>query len=130
MQYVEGFLKCGKQTKTEPIWQYDGGTKLTLCAYDDLPDTYQVHFATDPEGTATVVEGDAEGTMIPDALLAEGKDIFAWVYVTDQDGGSTIGCIQIPVLKRAAFPSPNSGDDGQEEEPEEPQEPEEPAAGP
>lgn len=83
---------------TNPLWQYDYGQKLVIKGVD-LPTSYEVLFGT--TGDLTPVLGDANGVDIPDALLQEGNDIKAYLFLhTGEDDGEVEYVINIPVKQR------------------------------
>jgi len=87
--------------RTSPIFQYDYGQLLVLTDLE-LPASYEVHFSTDENGGASyTVLGDENGVAVPDVLIAEGKYIFAFVFLHEgTDDGETEYKITIPVKKR------------------------------
>ena len=92
---------ANRQAKTRPLWQYDYGQKLVLYGVD-LPYTYEVHFSKSQEsGTAITVLGDADGVEIPNDLLQNTGNVYAWLYLhTEGYDGETVYRIEIPVKSR------------------------------
>lgn len=84
-----------------PLWQYDYGQILKIEGLA-LPETYEVHFSlTETGGTSVEQIGDADGVIIPDALLLAGTPIYAFIFLhTGADDGETEYKITIPVKAR------------------------------
>ena len=82
------------------FYQWDYGQKIQITGVD-IPDSYEVHFATGLYGDSIAVTGDSTGVMIPDELLEKGKDILAWVFVKTETTGLTKYSFTINVKKRA-----------------------------
>lgn len=89
---------------TAPAYQYDSGMVLKLEGLD-LPNVYEVHFSNSQyDGDALVMIGESDAVDIPDALLATGKPVYAFVYLhTSADDGFTVYKITIPVIQRPAI---------------------------
>ena len=100
-----------RSVKTTPLWQYDYGQKLVV---DDLtlPAAFEVHFSRTAYGGETVTQIGTENTVtIPDTLLTNGTDIYAWIFLHEGlDDGETVYMITIPVKARPepkdAVPTP------------------------
>ena len=60
------------ETSAFGLTQWDKGQKLKII-WEDLPEKFQVHFSS---------RGFAD---IPDELLRVGADIFAWIYLSEND---------------------------------------------
>lgn len=82
------------------FYQWDYGQTIQLEGVN-LPDNYEVHFATGLYGDSIAVTGDSTGVMIPDELLEIGKDILGWVFVKTETSGLTKYSFTIYVKKRA-----------------------------
>lgn len=88
------------------ITQWDKGRSLIL-SWDNMPDTFQVHFAYRDEEAAVVVdavsENDSCQVNIPDELLTKSQDIFAWIYLLDNEGktGKSIKKVTLYIKERA-----------------------------
>lgn len=87
--------------RTEPIWQYDVGHVLNLDGFDNLPETFQMHYSHSPMGDAITQIGSNGQVSLPDEFAQTSAPIFAWVYVADNDTGLTKYTIEIPVMRRA-----------------------------
>ena len=86
---------------TAPLWQWDYGQVLCVTGIDDLPQTFQMHFALQQKvGISTTVVGADGQVNIPNGYLIPGKPIYAWLYVSDEDNGETEYAIIIPVRER------------------------------
>ena len=94
-------FRLSRQAKTAPLYQYDYGQMLKFIGVS-LPDTYEVHFSnSDDMGTAYTVLGNADWVMIPDALLATGNTVHAWIFLHDAaTDGETEYKVDIPVKRR------------------------------
>lgn len=98
---VTAVFGASKSVKTAPVWRIDRGMKLKIVGLD-LPEYYQVHFANAPvQGEATAVLATSDTVDIPDIYLRPGADIYAWVYMTPEEGVAyTARMITIPVKAR------------------------------
>lgn len=94
------------------LWQYDYGQTLRLKGFN-LPLVAEIHFSDAETGGTTTTEvgttqGDITDVHIPDKLLKLNKkqdyNIYAFVYITDDESGNTECKIRIPVRSR-----PNPG---------------------
>lgn len=94
------------------LWQYDYGQTLRLKGFD-LPLVSEIHFSDVETGGTTTTEvgttqDDITDVHIPDKLLKLSKrqdyNIYAFVYMTDDESGNTECKIRIPVRSR-----PNPG---------------------
>lgn len=92
----------GCRATTTPLYQYDYGQILVLNGIE-LPSAYEVHFANSiNSGTSITQIGNADGVSIPDELLKNPFDIYAWLYLhAGEDDGETVLIITIPVKPRA-----------------------------
>lgn len=68
------------QTAPDVLYQYDYGQRVLLTGVE-LPQAYEVHFATAERGRSLTVIGDATGADIPDELLTTGENIHLWIYL-------------------------------------------------
>jgi hypothetical protein len=70
------------------LTQWDKGQKLKII-WSDMPSSFQVHFASRNSTEAIVVNAkSAYGVAvvdIPDELLKNSADIYAWIYLTEGD---------------------------------------------
>ena len=85
------------------LTQWDKGQKLAL-SFDNMPKNFQVHFSSRGSGEAVVVEADSEGGTavvdIPDEMLINDSDVIAWIYLTGENSGETVGKITMYVRPR------------------------------
>lgn len=88
-----------KEYKTIPIYQYDVGHILTFEGFN-LPEAFEVHFALSDTGDAVTQIGSNDQVAVPDVLVQDGRWLYAWIYVADEDTGLTKFVIQIPVIPR------------------------------
>lgn len=86
---------------TAPLWQWDYGQVLCITGID-LPAAFEVHFSTNRSGGVSTVAVGADGQVtIPNMLLTIGKNLNAWIYLSDAQGeGETEYSITIPVKAR------------------------------
>lgn len=90
-----------RRSKTRHAFQYDYGQKLAFSGFD-LPDAFEVHFATDT-GSITQI-GTGNQVTIPDACFTAAKSVYAWLYLHEgESDGETRYEIEIPVRPRAAI---------------------------
>lgn len=91
-----------REATTAPLYQWDYGQVLCITGLDALPQTFEVHFATQKNGgVSTTVVGIDGRVDIPNVLLTIGKDIHAWIYLSDSTGdGETEYAITTPVKAR------------------------------
>ena len=86
---------------TAALWQWDYGQVLCITGVEDLPQTFQMHYALQQKnGMSTTVVGADGQVNIPNGYLIPGKPIYAWLYVSDDDNGETEYAITIPVRER------------------------------
>lgn len=88
--------------RTKEQYQYDTGMLLQITGVE-LPDEYEVHFATSEQsGDAKREINDGDYVTIPDEMFADGATVYAWVVVHDSvTSTETIYKIIIPVVRRA-----------------------------
>lgn len=88
------------------LWQYDYGQVLKIEGLD-LPTAYQVEFANSANAGQTITEvGNADGVSIPDSLLETGKNVYAFVFLHDEEtDGETEYKITILVNPRPSRPN-------------------------
>ncbi len=89
---------------TETLFQYDVGIVLKIEGVT-LPDAYEVHFANKERGGESLTSiGNADGVLIPDAVLQTGKPVYAFLYLHEEaTDGWTVARITIPVYARPAI---------------------------
>lgn len=98
---VDAVFGATKETKTQPIFQYDYGTKVRFVGAE-LPDSYEVHFSNCNYGNAKTVLGDSTGVEIPYEYTKNYGRVFAWVFIHEsEDVGWTKYLAEIPVIRRA-----------------------------
>ena len=82
------FSSSSKEASAFGLTQWDKGQKLKI-VWSDMPEKFQVHFASRNSQEAIVAEAQGqEGVAvvdIPDELLKNSADIFAWIYLTQDD---------------------------------------------
>lgn len=99
---------------TEPVFQYDDGAQYLKFSGIELPESYRVDFSNYIDSHESVsVLGDADGVVIPTAILANGRSIFAFYVAVDENSTTTTYRVEIPVIKR---PEPSDFDPDPEEQ--------------
>lgn len=94
-------LQKGRSSTTGSLYQYDYGQRLIIYGAV-LPETYEVHFSNEQQGSSKTVLGDSTGVAIPDEYLTSGDNIHVWIYLHDGDAdGETEYHGIINVIKRA-----------------------------
>lgn len=87
-----------------PLYQYDAGQILMIEGLT-LPDYFQVHFSNRPDGGSSYnALGTPAGVPVPDNVLQSGSDVFAFVYLSDEDSGETVYAVKIEVIPRPELP--------------------------
>ena len=98
------------------LWQWDRGQTLKICGLDFQNKTMEVHFAIAGSETAKTVIGEVKENhilaKIPDTLLKNGRNIWAFLYLADTKSGQTIRQIECVVNKR---PKPEDYEEPEEE---------------
>jgi len=93
----------GNLFRAPAVYQYDYGQILQIQGLE-LPEAYEVHFSNSPMGTSTTSIGTASGVVIPDVYLQNGSDVYAWIFLhQENDDGETVYQIVIPVQPRASI---------------------------
>lgn len=88
-------------TTLTALWQYDYGQILKVEGIE-LPTAYEVQFCNAGDSATVTSIGDADGVVIPDQFLQNGKTIYAYIYLhAGADDGETEYKISIPVYDRA-----------------------------
>lgn len=86
------------------LTQWDRGRKLRIKGLS-LPETIQVHFADKINTEAVIMVGvkekDYTVVEIPNIMLETTHDIYAWVYLTNENMGKTIKTIILKIENRA-----------------------------
>ena len=82
------------------LWKGDYG-QILLIHGPELPEYYEVHFASTKDGTPEVSVGTPEGVNIPNRLLQAEGHIYAWVFLhVGANDGETKFQVKIPVEER------------------------------
>lgn len=86
------------------LTQWDYGQTLEIHGLNDLPATFQVHFACKRIDEAIVrlatTTNGVGSVVIPDKMLEQDTDIRAWIYIVGTGTGETIKLIQLPIQTR------------------------------
>ena len=97
----------------KPLYQWAYGQKLVFSGLD-LPASYQVDFSNfEYAGTSIPQVGGADGVTVPVGVLDTGRDVYAFVWVQDENAGRIEYCAEIPVIP---CPEPDLEDPNPEEE--------------
>ena len=82
---------------TERLWKGDYGQILNIQGLE-LPEYYEVHFASTRDGTPQVEIGTSAGVSIPNKFLMATGYIYAWLFLHEgETDGETKYQIKIPV---------------------------------
>lgn len=85
---------------TSRLWKGDYGQFLSIQGLE-LPEYYEVHFASTKDGTPQVEIGTLAGVPIPNRFLRATGYIYAWLFLHEgEDDGETKYQIKIPVEDR------------------------------
>lgn len=89
-----------------PVYQHSYGQILQVEGLD-LPAAFQVHFSNDPTGGSSVEQiGTNNSVFIPNALLATGTAVYAFIFLHDgANDGETVYKVTIPVMVRPELPA-------------------------
>lgn len=82
-------------------WQYNEKQYLVINGLD-LPEVYAVDFMNKGDTDTITMTPTAEGVLIPDQFLLDGRPLIAYVVVVDGESVNTIAQITFPVNPRGA----------------------------
>lgn len=92
------------EVKLPAISQWDYNRKLSIAGLGIVANVLQVHFSNTFTRVAIVrvayKEGETWQVNIPNALLQERYDIYAYIYLNENESGKTVKKIIIPVNPR------------------------------
>lgn len=97
---IKAVFSSGVFARTLKVFEWDTDDKLQFVGID-LPDNYTVDFSNSLTGESKPVLGDASGVAIPPEYFVHGTEIYAWVWISTENGGHTKYQVTIPVYKRA-----------------------------
>lgn len=101
MKIINAVFGGSAFAKTQKVFQWDGDDKLVFLGVD-LPENYQVHFSNSITGTSKTVLGTPDGVMIPPEFFVPGSEIYAWVWISGDNGsGYTKYQVTVPIYARA-----------------------------
>lgn len=84
------------------VFQYDKGLILQFPYELPLPETFEVHWSTNPNTPASVHIGTPEGVQIPEEYINTSTQVYGWVYIPNIDGSAvTVYNIVVPVVQRS-----------------------------
>lgn len=85
------------------LYQWDRGQQVKI-ACPDLPSAFQVHFANRKSKKALVIQAEGSNNVatvtIPDEILREPFEVFAYLYFDESLTGETAKTIRMPIEKR------------------------------
>lgn len=90
----------GRFCTTRRVFQYDTDDKLQIVNLD-LPQSYTVDFSNSLTGQSVPVLATSDTVQIPPEMFVPGSEIYAWVWVSDTNGGYTKCQATIPIDPRA-----------------------------
>lgn len=90
----------GRFCTTRRVFQWDSDDKLQFVNLD-LPQNYTVDFANSLTGTSVPVLASSDTAQIPPEMFVPGSEIYAWVWISDTNGGYTKCQATIPIDPRA-----------------------------
>lgn len=94
------FQHIPRITGPEILYQEDV-TQILVIQGLDLPEYFVVDFCNEGDTTVIPITGTAEGVEIPDALLATGKTVKAYIVVSAGEGDvETRYMVKLPVQRR------------------------------
>ena len=99
------FTETTQSVTSRAVYQYDHGLTLQVYGLSNLT-IDQIHFSNSDTGKAinNLSNTESDGAIsasIPDVLLAQDKDIYAFLYFEDDTTGYTARTIRIPMIPRA-----------------------------
>lgn len=98
------FLSGINEIKVSGLYQWDRGQMLQITC-PDLPSAFQVHFAKRKSATSIDVQAESADNVatvaIPDELLQDRFDLYAYLYFDEGVIGETVKTIRMPIKPRA-----------------------------
>ena len=101
MKVIDVYFGGSKYARTAHRYQWDKGQRLVFHGIT-LPPAYRVDFSNDPSsGTSISMLGNSEGVDVPNSLFEDGRNVFAWLVLSDGgDDERTVYVAETPVKKR------------------------------
>ena len=93
----------GRFCTTRRVFQWDTDDKLQFVNLD-LPAAYTVDFANSLTGQSVSVLATSDTVQIPPEMMTPDSEIYAWVWISDTNGGYTKCQATIPSDPRAQHP--------------------------
>ncbi len=97
------FVSGVNEIKVSGLFQWDRGQMLRITC-PDLPAAFQVHFAKRKSKTTIDVQAESAGNVatvaIPDVLLQDYFDLYAYLYFDEGVIGETVKTIRMPIKAR------------------------------
>lgn len=90
----------GRFCKTQRVFQFDTDDKLQIVNVD-LPASFTVDFSNSKTGDSVSVLATSDTVQIPPDLFVPGSEIYAWIWLSDSNGGHTRCEATIPIDPRA-----------------------------
>ena len=90
----------GRFCRTQRVFQFDTDDKLQIVNVD-LPANFTVDFSNSKTGDSVSVLATSDTVQIPPDLFVPGSEIYAWIWLSDSNGGYTRCEATIPIDPRA-----------------------------
>ena len=90
----------GRFCKTPRVFRFDTDDKLQIVNVN-LPANYTVDFSNSKTGDSVPVLATSDTVQIPPDLFVPGSEIYAWIWLSDSNGGHTRCEATIPIDPRA-----------------------------
>ena len=90
----------GRFCRTQRVFQFDTDDKLQFVNVD-LPANFTVDFSNSKTGDSVSVLATSDTVQIPPDLFVPGSEIYAWIWLSDSNGGHTRCEATIPIDPRA-----------------------------
>lgn len=90
----------GRFCTCKRVFRWDTDDKLQFVNLD-LPNNYTVDFANSLTGDSVPVLATSDTVQIPPEMFVPGSEIYAWVWISDTNGGYTKCQATIPIDPRA-----------------------------
>ena len=98
---ITAVFGAARDTRTQPRYRYNRGQRLQIAGLAGLPDVYEVHIANVGDAEAARVIYSGEPVPIDNKYFETGRDIQAWVYVSNAaTDGTTKRTAVIPIINR------------------------------
>lgn len=103
LNIITAVFHPGQVQAVTPIVDYQYDQKQILCIEGlELPNNYGVDFCNTGDTTSVTMVGGDTGVQIPDSLFLTGRNILAYIVLTEDESVQTRYAITIPVKARPA----------------------------